>query len=510
MARADYFERAIQAASHVLGGLDQNSFLEALESHRVAIAFDASVRGTEASAATDLLIRLIARFYPSITLTPLQEGCDDVLSDLKKLARQINPKIAIASRLQTAQDVIVVGNTPVPERTGQTQIYIGSNRWIARLSRGGPIGSGLSHNPIGAGIAACLAAANVFRGLFTNAGLDEELTLSALDLDPTNMMPPNPPIDGLDLEQVFLVGAGAIGNGFLWALSRSSLSGQLTVIEHDHVDLGNMQRYVLTLRKHENKSKTELVEYLFEGHPGISVSTVPKKWEDFVGSLPEDQWLFERVVVALDSAEDRIGVQASLPRWVVNGWTQRGEIGISRHNFVGEEACMACLYMPQGEAPHEDLLITNALGFPQERLRAIRTMIETCQPLDQAFLAQVAEAKAVPLEKLLPYEGKSIRDLYTKAVCSGMVMELANGPAIARAEVPMPFQAALAGILQAASLIAHAGNLHTYPTITQIDLMRPFPSSRWFSRDEKKTAGRCFCEDPVFQEIYSSKYNLTP
>lgn len=506
MARADYFERAIQAASHVLGGLDQNSFLEAVDRHRVAIAFDASVRGTEASAATDLLIRLIARFYPSITLTPLQEGCDDVLSDLKKLARQINPKIAIARRLQTAQDVIVVGNTPVPEQTGQAQIYIGSDGWIARLSRGGPIGSGLSHNPIGAGISACLAAANVFRGLFTNASLDDDLTLSALDLDPTNKLPPNPTIDGLSLEQVFLVGAGAIGNGFLWALSRSPLSGQLTVIEHDHIDLGNMQRYVLTSRKHESKPKLELVEDLFRGHAGISVSCIPKKWEEFVESLPEDRWLFERVVVALDSAEDRIGVQASLPRWVVNGWTQQGEIGVSRHDFIGKEACMACLYMPQGEAPHEDLLIAKALGFPQESLMVIRNMIETGQPLDHSFLAQVAAAKAVPLEKLLPYEGKSIRDLYTKAVCSGMVMELSHGPAIARAEVPMPFQSAFAGILQAASLIAHAGNLHTYPTITQIDLMKPFPSNHWFSRNEKKAVGRCFCEDSIFQDIYARKY----
>lgn len=228
MARADYFERAIQAASHVLGGLDQNSFLETVDSHRVAIAFDASVRGAEALAATDLLIRLIARFYPSITLTPLQEGCDDVLSDLKKLARQINPKIAIARKLQTAKDVIVVGNTPAPERAGQVPVYIGSDGWIARLSRNGPVGSGVSRNPIGAGIAACVAAANVFRGLFTNASLDEELTLSALDLDPTNKRPPNPSIDGLDLEQVFLVGAGAIGNGFLWALSHSPLSDNYT------------------------------------------------------------------------------------------------------------------------------------------------------------------------------------------------------------------------------------------------------------------------------------------
>lgn len=508
MARADYFERAIQAAGHVLGGLDQNAFLEKVDTHRVAIAFDASARCTEATACLDLLVRLIARFYPSIALTPLEDGCDEVLTDLKALARQINPKIAIARRLQAASDIVVVGTTAPALQNGQTPIYVGSDGWIARLSRNAPVGSGTSSNPLGAGVAACLAAANVFRGLFTTAALDNELTLSALDLDPASASPANPPIHGIDIGRAFLVGAGAIGNGFLWALARSPVSGQLTVVEHDHVDLGNMQRYVLTLRKHEKKPKVALVEQLFQGHPGITINGIPRKWEDFVSALPEDHWRFERVVVALDSADDRIGVQASLPRWIVNGWTQQGEIGLSRHDFLGEDACMACLYMPRGEAPHLDQLIAQALGLPQDpaSLMPIRELIETGSPLDQAFLLRVAEAKAVPVEKLQQYEGKTISELYTKAVCSGMVMELANGPATARAEVPMPFQSALAGILQVSSLIAHAGNLHTHPTITQIDLMRPFPRDRWFNRPQKKVMGSCFCKDSVFQEIYSQKY----
>lgn len=510
MGRADYFDRAVQAATHVLGGLDQSAFLNKVNQHRVAIAFDSIVKTSEGAASLDLLIRLIARFYPFISLCPLENGCEEILSSSKKLSRLINPKIAISQKLSAATDVIVIGKTTISVRANQKILYVGSNGWIARLSRHKPVSSGNSDNPIGAGMAACLAAANIFRGIFTSAAFDDELTLSALDLDPTSTTPLNPSIDKLKIGQVFLIGAGAIGNGFLWGLRNSKLSGSIVVVEHDAIDLGNLQRYVLTARKDEKKLKATLVEDLFRDHRSISVNCVPNKWEEYLDTLPEDSWRFEKVVVALDSANDRIGVQASLPQWVVNGWTQQGEIGVSRHTFLGEEACMACLYMPQGEAPHQDEIIAEALGFSKDKevLLRVRTLIETSQPIDQSFLAEVAKAKAVPFEKLAVYEGKTLNQLYTTAICSGMIMELATGPVIARAEVPMPFQSALAGILQLASLIAHAANLHNPPTITQIDLMKPMPNGKWFNRLQKKNLDRCFCHDPVFQEVYSQKYLL--
>jgi hypothetical protein len=285
-------------------------------------------------------------------------------------------------------------------------------------------------------------------------------------------------------------------------------TGQLAVVDHDPIDIGNMQRYVLSVRRHEGKRKTEVAQEVFRNHRGISIYPVPHRWQDLMDGLQEDQWKFERVVVAVDSPEDRIGVQASLPRWIVNAWTQRGEVGFSRHDFLGDKACMACLYIPREKAPHEDELIAQALGFSMEEVRLVRNMIETGQGLDRATLTRIATAKNVPMDKLLPFEGQTIRSLYTKAVCSGAVLELANGHAVARAEVPMPFQSALAGILQAASLFAHASSLPPIPTVTQIDLMRPFPNTRLFSRQERKAVDRCFCVDPDYQDVYRIKYSI--
>ncbi|MFB9268377.1 hypothetical protein ACFFWD_35565 [Bradyrhizobium erythrophlei] len=42
----------------------------------------------------------------------------------------------------------------------------------------------------------------------------------------------------------------------------------------------------------------------------------PQRWSDYVDGRRKRA--FERVAVALDTAEDRIALQASLPKWSVN------------------------------------------------------------------------------------------------------------------------------------------------------------------------------------------------
>ena len=51
-------------------------------------------------------------------------------------------------------------------------------------------------------------------------------------------------------------------------------------------------------------------------------------------------------LVALDSPEARIAVQASLPGPLYNAWTHPADVGWSRHERFGEDPCLACLYWP--------------------------------------------------------------------------------------------------------------------------------------------------------------------
>ena len=86
-------------------------------------------------------------------------------------------------------------------------------------------------------------------------------------------------------------------------------------------------------------------------------------------------------------------------------------------------------------------------------------------------------------------------------------MELATGTkSTARAEVPMPFQSAFAGILQAVVLIAHAAGESTIPGFTRIDLMKPFagvsPGTSWNQAKQP----HCFCMDEDYKQAYNEKY----
>lgn len=505
MARAEYFDRAVQAAFYIINDFDQKAFLEKVDAHRVALAFDAKALTWEGMAAMDMSIRLAARFYPSMAIVPLDRQSRGAATRLKKLAREINPKITIASGFSRVTDVIVVGGT-APDADDAFKYYIGSDGWISEFSRSAPVGTGTSDNGLGAGVAACLGAANIFRRIFSDQKLDDELAFSVLDLDIAAAEPRNPVLDKVDIGDAYLVGAGAIGNGFLWGLfAYTGLAGKLTVIDHENVELFNIQRYALTKRESEGAAKVDVAKDFLLQREALQVTKFHGTWENFLNGRGAE-WSFERVVSALDSAKDRIELQASLPKWIVNGWTKDTDIGVSHHDFI-HDACLACLYMPDREVQSEDRLIMEALGLPPQIFEQdVRAKLELGTPLDIEYLGRIAEYKGIDQALLLQFEGKTLRELYTKAVCSGAVMELATGHKTARAEVPMPFQSALAGILQAVILIAHAAGERNLFGVTSIDLMKPFIGARIETSSDQAKRSICFCNDADYQQAYNEKY----
>ena len=96
MALADYYARTAIAASQVLSGFDEGRIREALDRVRVGIAIDSdTARCSEGRALLDLLVRLLARFYPTLVIRrKLELG---VAEDAMRLARRINPNIEFGS-----------------------------------------------------------------------------------------------------------------------------------------------------------------------------------------------------------------------------------------------------------------------------------------------------------------------------------------------------------------------------------------------------------------------------
>lgn len=501
MALANFFDKAALAASQILQGYNKEDFEKRLSAVCIELAFDSkAVNSVEGVATLDLATRLLSRLYPTIIFKSLDFKADAYRNQLENLSKSINPEIELQDLSPFA--TIIVGDTVV-QRDGHT-FYIGSNEWTVHFSINQAVGSGTSQNPFGAGAAACFGAANVFRTVFKDqlphGVADMDFTLSLMNFEKTDLDSASPLAnDQVELGEAFLVGLGAIGNGVLWALSKiNTLEGRLHVIDHEKLELSNLQRYVLATQDDLNMDKVTLCEKydkrkVFEPYKG--------NWASFLATRQD--WNFPLVVLAVDSAEDRIAIQSSLPNLIINAWTQPLDLGVSRHFDFINQACVACLYPPKQGLQSKSQLIAGALGLSHLEVM-IRELIFNNTPLNESWIRQIAEAKQISFDILMPYIGMSISAFYSKVLCGGLVTTNAMNQQM---ETPMAFQSALAGILLASEMVIYATNKRKTPiaTMTRINLLRPV--TEYMNDPLRKTIDpNCICNDRDFQAQYKMKY----
>jgi hypothetical protein len=261
---------------------------------------------------------------------------------------------------------------------------------------------------------------------------------------------------------------------------------------------------VMAERKDETKSKVEVLARYFTG--GIQAKPHALNFETFVAS---QGYTWPRMILALDSARDRRAAQASLPQWIANAWTQPGDLGVSSHDFFNG-ACVACLYLPEHALENEDAIIASALGISQ-LLMQIRVLLHNGAGISRDLLDAVAVARDIPIERLLPFEGRPIRSLYTEGFCGGAVIPMGElGTPRQEVHVPLAHQSALAGLLLAAAAVRQAlGINRPHTQITRIDVMRPLGSylTQVAAKDQR---GICICQDADYRDVYQRKYANLP
>ena len=496
MALADYFPRDALAISQVLQGFETDAFTEELEGVRVAIAFDEEAANSrDGRSLLDLSVRLAARLYPSLTFLTVP-AVDDFAEELSALAININPNIE-TSRSGVAHVALSIGVDAPP--VDAPTVHAGCDGWVAMVGTQGPYGTSDQGNPFGAGFAACVAAANLFRLLFLPDG--------KISLDADASFPPDadsfPFLAASALtDPLVLVGVGAVGNSAAWALARTPLTGQIHLVDPQVVELGNLQRYVLSARTDEGGIKVDIAGKEFGG----GLKALPHK-QALASFLEANGYKWERVLVALDSARDRRAVQASLPRWIANAWTQLGDLGVSSHSFLGQDACLACLYLPTQKTKNEDQIIAEGLKIPQFQTQ-VRFLLGNGQATGKEICDAVASAWGVPPEQLAPYAVRPIRELWVEGICGGGIIPLGGaGPAPRELQVPLAFQSALAGLLMAAETVVDVltDGARRKTLLRRMDVLRPLgelsPQPAL-----KAGTGSCICEDHDFVAAYRTKY----
>jgi len=502
---AEFFNRTALAASQVLEGFDPEDFEERLRSTSVGVAFSSTAADkAEGAALLDLVIRLMARLYPSLDIF-----CTDrsqvVTRPLAALARSINPGIEITNT-GTGKAGVLVGDSRPPF---ETTVFAGATGWDSHVSLSNPAPIGRTSNPMGAGAAACIATANIFRRVFLNGWettMDRDLVLSTYTFTPEST-PKSVPNENWNIQdEVVLAGVGAIGMGAVWALARAPMTGVLHLVDPETVELTNLQRYVLANRKDVGRAKVRVAARLLRGTLRPRVHQID--WRTFVS---KNGYRWSRVLAAFDSADARRELQSSLPRWIANAWTQVGDLGVSVHPCFGEDgACLACLYLPEGTVPNEDEVVAQALGIPA-RVADVRSLLHLGIPVPAEVLAQIATSLGLKPSDVLAFEGRPIRDLYLRGICGGGLIPLGRaGRPHPNVHVPLAHQSALAGVLLAAKLARVAAADETkMTTVARIDVQRQVPKAIE-QNARRRNDGRCMCEDADFADTYRTKYSITP
>lgn len=488
-----FYGKASVSAAQILQGVSKVAFLERMSRTKVALSFgDDAAMSREGRVAAELATNILARLFPTISIIAEGPHSLEIKKELGALALAINPQLEI---LDGEKNDIVLQIGSESTASAPVKIYVGSNGWEAFVSSCAPRKCGDSELPFGAAAAACLGCANVFRSVFADVlpsgALDHDASLLVGSFESGLPLPSD--AGGFRINDAHLVGAGAIGNGLLWTLAKvPGIEGTLHVVDPESVDLGNLQRYVLTTDSSEKLPKVEVAAAAFAA-TGIKIVPHARSWGGYLQSRGDHQ--IGDIAVALDSAEHRIAVQASLPRRVVNAWTQQQNFGISRHDAFGAAPCLACLYMPDGALPDEDDLIMAALRMPDMQ-QQIRLLLHTGAPVPPDFVEEAERRAGLEAGALRAFVGEPIRAFYSKAVCGGLLVHAADQIA----DVPMPFQSALAGVLLAAELVLGARPL---PTVTSINLLRPLGQYPSYNRERHY---RCFCGDPVFHRRFAEKW----
>jgi hypothetical protein len=522
MSLPRFFYRAADAAAAAGPRLTR----DVLEARLEAVVVTASTNvGREDPRAHGYLlaVNLLARLYPRLQLVappPLR-------SDAEALALSINPSIELLAPtddpLRTAPELFRVhvgGDRPATS----SEVTVDAAGWVVAVDVAAPDGLGPAA-PSAALAAAALATRELFRAIFaewmnvsprvgpvpafwdvvTGECRDPQAGIPAGGWTEAETIKP-------DLGTVHLAGAGAVGQAATLTWRAAGASGVLVPVDHQIVDVGNLQRYVLTTDASEGETKVAIIASALEGS-SLVVQPELCRWGESSQAEPGRH----TVAVALDSADDRLGVAGGTHGRVYNAWTSPVDVGWSRHeSFGGDEVCLGCLYWPRGPQPSLNEKIATALQQDPLRIRmylSLRIPIATVPPTIQPRPGEPLPAAAARwtqrslLEDLVAsgriaeadaarWATSTVKELWHDAVCASMLARLPDDLVV---DVPLAHASALAGIMLATQvIIANDPRLlrrRDGHVEARIDVARPLPQILGRPRQPHS---ECICRDPAF------------
>jgi len=291
----------------------------------------------------------------------------------------------------------------------------------------------------------------------------------------------------IDLGHTYMAGAGAIGNGFLWAARHLDLRGQLDIVDDDHVNSGNLNRQVWFNVDDISQPKVDrLAERAQPLFPRLVLFPRQFRLQD-LPEKSESAWL-RRLIVAVDSRRARRQLQNEFPGEVFDAsTTDIREVVLHHHVQPTAQACLSCIYEPDDEELSREQHIAEHLGVSLDDVRSERVSTPVAQVIVSRFPSLVA-ADLV---------GMAYDSLFKRLCAEGQLRTSAGRRIVA----PFAFVSVLAGTLLALDVVRWLGKGNGARDFNywRVSAWHPPLGRRRILRPREP---RCaFCGNPVLMKV---------
>lgn len=478
---------------------------------KVAITGNRELLQTRHGQATFLtLANLIARFLPHFVFDSPEGLRASVWVPfatgplLNQCVIETAGKLGSRAELENARGADVLISVGSTDGEAAYKISIDSEGWNAYFTNQGSFrkpGVGRKENPIGSLLAACFGAADAFRRLLECIGSKDRQILrqpkpfafSALDYSVNSESAPNPVLPNyINLGELSVIGAGAVGNGLIYTLGMmSGIKGRINVIDPDSYDATSMNRCLAVCNEHVDVPKaTALASLNFDNNLRIVPFTTTYELFRKQEGTPEV------AVATVDNNNARIQIQSDLPRILFHGATGDNVGTIFRCNFL-DDACLGCLFFEDQEPL--SLTISRSTGLS---LGEVEDILRKRTSLTTSHIERI-QARTYLGSRLSDLVGHSLEELYAREICG--VMHINAGQKEIAGTVS--FVSAIPGILLAGEILKTSipelrrFSLNNYLTMSVFN-----PSALWLLRKEKDRRCKCYCSSPVMVDSFQNKW----
>ena len=454
-------------------------------------------------AALRTAINILARLSFQVSVSGRTSSLDHRTSKLVERAQRFGFDNVSQARPFKSDLVITIGVEPVSE--SRLQAYAaGWNIGITGSPR--KIAHAKASNPLCGAMLGVLTASEAFNRmvgpLLRKDDFPSEIFVSLLDYSSTFSEEPAE-LAELVIPRATLIGCGAVGGAFVYALSLlPALSGKLEIVDPDWFTSTNLHRYVLArpVDLVNRVYKTQRAREQLRHHAKLNVSEYRKNFSEFLTEDCDDRKI-PFLISAVDSHGKRRDLGRETPYEALNASTGSFTLVLSTHYqaYLNASPCLGCHY-PASDAEQERFaVIAREIGL---QICEVQNLSNANAPMTSDLLARIAAFRRQPPDSYSEFLGQPFDSFYQHGVCGGIEVETHSG----FTEIPLAHISAAAGILLAIETLKRfSPELEQYAldNFLQLDLLNI--TSCWFS-DRKPSRLGCDCRKEIYRRRFEQKY----